>query len=485
MRCDEHAADEAHVRNCAECGALIRPLRGPSTEEELGLADRLGRRLVEGDLLTPQTPARSLAPALALGALLAVLALGIGWVIVLELPPTRAPESPVTPADVTLDRAGLPHTPPSPRIITPPNPRVIPVKGDFRPEEAVLLCLLWLARHQEEDGSWSVTGYVNQCEGEKKCAPVLGSDDLNVGVTGLCLLAFLGAGYTHLSRDTYRGIVFGEVVRKGIQHLMRIQQPDGSLGPAGSPRETFQHVLATFALVEAYGLTSSMMLKDAAQKAVDRLCALRRPGAGWGEPQGPDAIVTCWAASALWAARQAELDFPRDTLTEVLRFLETLTNPDTRRVGYRTRGRDGGSIPGRNDHFTPHPTCTAAAAVAKMLLTPGSRPESIAPQVDLVASRSPGIRRDSRDGHHEYWASFAVYLADGPKGSAWKAWNSGLKQRVLNTQQRTDSKVCTFGSWEADDKWSCEAGRVYVTAINALTLEVYYRYPNVFIEKGK
>jgi hypothetical protein len=30
------------------------------------------------------------------------------------------------------------------------------------------------------------------------------------------------------------------------------------------------------------------------------------------------------------------------------------------------------------------------------------------------------------------------------------------------------------------DRWGFEGGRVYATAINALTLEVYYRYGNVF-----
>ena len=53
---------------------------------------------------------------------------------------------------------------------------------------------------------------------------------------------------------------------------------------------------------------------------------------------------------------------------------------------------------------------------------------------------------------------------------------------VLGRAQRRDTDVChVLGSWDPqDDRWGFEGGRVYAAAINALTLEVYYRYENVF-----
>src|SRR5262249_46828645 len=54
------------------------------------------------------------------------------------------------------------------------------------------------------------------------------------GDTGLALLAFLGAGYTHESaqfiRDPKTGdkISFGEAVKKGFLYLIHKQEPDGS-----------------------------------------------------------------------------------------------------------------------------------------------------------------------------------------------------------------------------------------------------------------
>ncbi len=56
---------------------------------------------------------------------------------------------------------------------------------------------------------------------------------------------------------------------------------------------------------------------------------------------------------------------------------------------------------------------------------------------------------------------------------------------ALVKPQNVRSSGCKNGSWEPVDRWSCEGGRVYATAINALTLEVYYRYDLVFTGKGR
>ena len=51
---------------------------------------------------------------------------------------------------------------------------------------------------------------------------------------------------------------------------------------------------------------------------------------------------------------------------------------------------------------------------------------------------------------------------------------------ALVKNQNVKSTGCKSGSWEPIGRWCPEGGRVYGTAINALTLEVYYRYANVF-----
>ena len=81
--------------------------------------------------------------------------------------------------------------------------------------------------------------------------------------------------------------------------------------------------------------------------------------------------------------------------------------------------------------------------------------------------------------YYWYYASLALFQYDGPSGNVWKQWNEPMKDALVKNQQ-TPSSGCKNGSWEPVGRWCGEGGRVYATAINALTLEVYYRYANVF-----
>ena len=46
--------------------------------------------------------------------------------------------------------------------------------------------------------------------------------------------------------------------------------------------------------------------------------------------------------------------------------------------------------------------------------------------------------------------------------------------------QNTEEKTCRRGGWTTMDRWAYTGGPIYTTAINVLTLEVYYRYENAF-----
>jgi hypothetical protein len=54
-------------------------------------------------------------------------------------------------------------------------------------------------------------------------------------------------------------------------------------------------------------------------------------------------------------------------------------------------------------------------------------------------------------------------------------------KNALVPNQKTAKDGCQKGSWDpAASRWGLDGGRVWATAMNSLTLEVYYRYANVF-----
>ena len=45
---------------------------------------------------------------------------------------------------------------------------------------------------------------------------------------------------------------------------------------------------------------------------------------------------------------------------------------------------------------------------------------------------------------------------------------------LVNSQRQ--GLICEDGSWDPIDEWGPAGGRVYMTALGAMTLEVYYRF---------
>jgi hypothetical protein len=330
----------------------------------------------------------------------------------------------------------------------------------------VIASLKWLARHQSPDGSWRVS---------HPCCPGPGNPEFDMGVTGLALLAFLGANYTHLSMDTYEGVVFGDVVRGGFQWMMSRMEPDGRLG--GGRRRMYNHAVATLALLEAYGKTGSKRYLEPAQRALDWLLAARNPGRAWryaprsGEN---DSSVSGWAMLALDSAALSGLAVPRDAVDGLRAWYAEATDPESGRTGYSSRAYGKVFIPGQNDAFEAHDTMTALSAISSVLLD-RRRPDPR--QIERLLGDKPRSEPRAKDAYAWYCGTMAVFLFDGPRSRAWKTWSEALRPVMLSAQHPR-AAGCRRGSWEADERWSGEGGRVYVTATNTLALELLYRHAN-------
>ena len=112
---------------------------------------------------------------------------------------------------------------------------------------------------------------------------------------------------------------------------------------------------------------------------------------------------------------------------------------------------------------------TAEALVCRLFL--GMTPDhaTVAEAVDAIAQSLPD--RAKPNAYTWYYATLASFHAGGPQ---WDRWNQHLQVALLPLQRRESTQL--DGSWDPDPIWGGHGGRVYSTAMAAMTLEVYYRH---------
>jgi hypothetical protein len=335
--------------------------------------------------------------------------------------------------------------------------------GTARSEKAVDDGLDWLVRHQRADGAWSLD-VRDQCQ-VVPCSPHdmrLASD---TAATGLALLPLMGAGNIHTVKCKYQ-----EPVRRGLEWLTSHQQLSGDLftGPPGIPY-LYSHAIGSMALCEAYGLSRDPSLERPAKAAIDFILASQDPvGGGWRYSPGMpgDTSVFGWNIFALRSAHLAGIKIPGKALKQCTSYHD-LAATDKRRVTYsyqpgRLRG-DGGL----------DPVMTAEALLGRQLL---GWPRDFPPLVKGVGMISAHLQ-ESGERNIYYWY-YATQLLHNMGGPSWEKWNAKIREGLISMQDKEET--CAHGSWDPfqpqPDTWSRTAGRLYLTSLSILTLEVYYRY---------
>lgn len=334
--------------------------------------------------------------------------------------------------------------------------------GSEATEQAVRRALEWLAANQAADGRWETERHgggrgLGQAGPHRNQATGAKSDH---GVTGLALLAFLGAGTTHISGP------HAECVAKGIRFLVDRQRADGSLaGPAEFFAALYCHGMAGIAVAECTAMTGDASLRGPLKRAVGYSLAMQHPTTGgWRYAAGDkgDTSQLGWQVMLLEAAAQAGLDAGPGSGIDHGRerartFLQSVSS-----------GRTGGLAAYRTGERPTMPM-TAEALFCRMVL--GATPDdpSVPEAVAVIAGSPPAATRPN--AYAWYYATLASFHVGGPQ---WEAWNRHMHPAVLSLQRQDAGPL--QGSWDPDPVWGSHGGRVYATAMAALTLEVYYRY---------
>jgi hypothetical protein len=333
-------------------------------------------------------------------------------------------------------------------------------------ETSLRFALQWLKRHQHPQGVWSARFFGQMCEGEG-CAGG-GADEFDVGTTSLAVLAELEAGALQ-SR-------YEESARKGLKWLEAQQGLDGCFGPS-SGKFIYGHALATLAFARACTVLRAEEFRGAAVRGARFLKQARNPGCAWryGIRDGENDIsVTLWAASALLACAAPEVGVPVEprVFEGIRRAVSQATSEWTHETSYPRAG-DLDADP----HFERNEGLSGSAVWLR--LRSGLDPANS--EVRAVARRLgwslPCWNQAGTTVDYVAWYSGTRALSDYGDPELWGAW-SGNVRRILVSHQRKYAEGCNCGSWDPVARWGRGGGRVYATALNALTLEILLDHPS-------
>ena len=119
---------------------------------------------------------------------------------------------------------------------------------------------------------------------------------------------------------------------------------------------------------------------------------------------------------------------------------------------------------------------TAVGVLCRLFAGESRNQPAIRRAVDLLRRHLP-MWREARgrvlstiNVYYWYYGSYALFQDGGPE---WADWNNAMQKALLPSQRVGGDED---GSWDPIGEWGAAGGRVYATAMSALTLEVYYRY---------
>ncbi len=329
--------------------------------------------------------------------------------------------------------------------------------GGVKTKAAVDSSLHWLASHQEADGLWRADLHE-------------GPENASAAVSGLACLALMSGGHT-TRKGEYR-----RTVLKGLEAIMRCQQPDGRITWRGSSQYT--HAICTIALCEAYGRARDERIGTAARKAIAYCQKAVNTDCGWRyEPNvaASDISVTAWFIQAFKTARLAQIPFDNGVFSQALTFLDSVTDKGAVKessgaVGYTYEAN-------QNLNGNPNPSLTCAGMMIRQFSGMGVKNHLLIKGAEMTRERPPNWGQ--RDFYNWYYATYAMHNMGG-EYRLW--WNQHIRDVLLEHQRRDGDNA---GSWDPKgDHWAERAGRVYTTALGALCLEVYYRYSEALTSFG-
>jgi len=334
--------------------------------------------------------------------------------------------------------------------------------------------LAWLAREQNENGSWTAKIGYKLNDNYNFTSANRG----HVGVTALAGMAFLAGGHLP-GRGQY-----GANVELCLAFVLGCVDDDGYVSQSGT--RMYSHAFATLFLAEIYGMTHREDVREKLQKAIDFIVKSQNGEGGWRyEPYAVESdmsIVVCQVL-ALRAARNIGIRVPKATVDRAARYVvdSAVTTQNASRSPFPSqfaRRSEIGSFHyqvgvGARSSFP----LTAAGVTALHGLGIYSE-EAIQRGVDYLNRRLPSFNARSgpgattgHRGHYFFWYGHyygvqAMYTVGSPY---WEPYFEEVREVLLQLQRPNGSFPNEIGPGDA-----------FGTAMGVLILEIPYRFLPIF-----
>ncbi|MFG0329389.1 MAG: prenyltransferase/squalene oxidase repeat-containing protein [Phycisphaerales bacterium] len=334
---------------------------------------------------------------------------------------------------VTTDRLQPENAPEPARVVSSEAPVV-----DARLNDAVARGLAYLAAQQNDDGSFGQNTRYGH----------------NVGITGLCGLAFISDGHMP-DRGEY-----GDVVQATLDFVLEHANETGMIMAETSHGPMYGHGFATLFLGEIYGMGAAHdepRLREALVKATELIVKTQNSEGGWRYnpvPEDADVSVTICQVMALRSARNAGIKVPKETIDRAVQYVRDCQNADG---GFRYMLNQGASAWPRS-----------AAGVATLYYAGVYDDDAIDRGIQYLHENAfPGVRRQQAHYYYgNYYASQAMFLAGGEH---WGKWWPATRDDVLSRQDAPS------GGW-----LDHHAGGPYATAMALIILQMPKQYLPIF-----
>jgi hypothetical protein len=317
--------------------------------------------------------------------------------------------------------------------------------GTPQSEAAVGKALAYLAAHQSADGHWRSGPYESE-----------------VGITGLCLLAYLASG-NQPGRGRY-GATMNQAINflaNSVEMSGAYSTPKGLVRAGAEEHPMYGHGFATLALSEVYGMTHRADLRPKILAAIHLIEDTQNQSGdpitdgGWRyQPMQGDAdiSVTVVQVMALRAARNAGFKVDQGTLEHAVAYIRRCQNVPNGGFSYQ--------IP---MHMAAPPR-SAAATLSLLMAGLRDTPEC---RNGLFYMTNYPLDQGGRwplIQHFYYGIYYWTQAAYQAGGDLWRRWYPAVRDRLVSMQNPD-------GGWSERDPYS-EAGSEYAAAMGVLVLQV-------------